>query len=1547
MKRFIAILLVALVATLGVWYLLRDSEPEDVASSQPETTPVEVEVDEERFFQIDAVIMDEYGVHYDSDFKLTTDSSMTSEKLMNDLVIEPATTFDVEKINDQEYLIKPTGELLKNTIYVFKYDEYDYGKAFQTIDKLNIVEKYPGSDAQGVPKNSIIELFFNSKTVTDVESYFSIEPELEGTFEYKDEKITFVPEGFEPGTLYKVTIKKGLTDGDRVLEEDYVYEFETGFSDDFVSRVDYTLLNASPNEDSVIMNLDYNESDSYHMTIYQAPSFEAFKAYYDLIEKRTQGFEVDFDIVYEEDITPVNFQYKDYMSVPPLERGRYIIETQSTSSHQYTFYQVDDLQYYYLQAVNGELIWAMDHSSKKPVQNVKMYNDDELLGQTSEDGTLLIEKQVTRDYVLEYKDQNYLVRTFNDMPYYYDHWYGSANTNYWSFIYTDRPAYLPDDTIEVFGYVRSFTDEPIGKLELVLTTWWGDDEEDIVQEVTLKDHQTFSGSIDLAGLTTGYYSVQLRSGDEILETKDISITNYEKPELYIESSIDKSFVFDGDTINFSIAAKYFNELPYEGLSVEVLKDRARLDLLTTDENGLADTDIEIISARHSWQPFFQEFSTRNIDAQNTMITSYTSVEVFPRDIMILMDTKENDGILTVNVETAKIDTSNYNGIFGENYSNIKGESIDVDYTIKIEDRYTVKTFVETRINPIHKVKYDVYDYTSKTEMLETITGSTLNGLDSFSFPVEDEHNYTITLYTKDQEGRETKNKIWYGSHSGYRHEDDVYTMGPFSYEDRYDIGDVVKYDILKTDEPVEDTDQDYLLNLKLRNGILDHQVSDKPSHAFEFKVEDRPNVLLKAVYYDGRSFTVLPRWSSQFIGYDYETLEATIDYQLDKEEYGPSDEAVIEFNVTKDEKPFNGVLNVSMVDESYFAVYEDYFELGSALHSYIHMDGVLLESMTLEESADNAFGAEAGEGGDGDYIRDDFKDTAHFEQVIVKDGKAKVSVKLPDNLTSWRLTLHAVNDQLEYGELKGQLKVVLPYFTRSISNMAYLTGDELYFTVSSDGELVEDDSVIVYKGSLSKGDVVISEAETQGTGKDYAHLKIGVLESGDYTSIVESAMGDYKDGIKETLIVRDYFLETEHRRSSDLIDDYQLKYDRDTSLYIYNQAAIDYLNRIYDATYKSNRRLEEKLGTVYANKILSEYFNVEGEEIEVSDYQDNDGGLKPLLTGDSMIDVTAYVMGTHIGEEYFNMSKMKKYLQNKLDEGNYYGVQAAQILWALSAQGEPVLIAIDNHLENNEDIGQQEKLYLAMALAELGDSTRAKNMIQSILDESLEGLDDKTTLLCGAYSKVLGLEYDLFDESYSESIDSADTVALQKLFYIQKFPVTFDETAFTYTLNGEVVHVELPDLKSYKLKVGQGDDLSFSDVGKNIVIDEWMTIYSSDYKDYKDNDVSLSVSYDENIEFGDRVKITYDYGKPSKETAIIKSRVPAGLEFVGSVDGGVYYDDQTIYMYVGGDKTSGKIDVYFSAVQKGRYNFESSVIQVRRENMIHMTEPKMIEVSDD
>ena len=80
-----------------------------------------------------------------------------------------------------------------------------------------------------VPLTTGIEITFDQDGVTDAASHVTIEPKTAGRFEQHGRVLAFVPDALKPGTIYTVTVERGITagPGGKPLADDVSFQFET------------------------------------------------------------------------------------------------------------------------------------------------------------------------------------------------------------------------------------------------------------------------------------------------------------------------------------------------------------------------------------------------------------------------------------------------------------------------------------------------------------------------------------------------------------------------------------------------------------------------------------------------------------------------------------------------------------------------------------------------------------------------------------------------------------------------------------------------------------------------------------------------------------------------------------------------------------------------------------------------------------------------------------------------------------------------------------------------------------------------------------------------------------------------------------------------------------------------------------------------------------------------------------------------------------------------------------------------------------------------
>jgi hypothetical protein len=196
----------------------------------------------------------------------------------------------------------------------------------------------------------------------------------------------------------------------------------------------------------------------------------------------------------------------------------------------------------------------------------------------------------------------------------------------------------------------------------------------------------------------------------------------------------------------------------------------------------------------------------------------------------------------------------------------------------------------------------------------------------------------------------------------------------------------------------------------------------------------RPNASVRVCYIKDKSFAQSSRGLVVELGPD--KLDVTVEPNVKETLPG----GLVSYKVTTKDIEGNPVpadVSVSVVDEGVYSIREDdtdplrsfFPNRWSSVSTYYSFPEVYLDG-------DDKSGAESD-------IRTDFRDTAFWAPSVVTgaDGTATLSVKLPDNLTSWRATATAVSSGAMAGKGRSDVIARKPLMVR-VSPPAFMVQDE-------------------------------------------------------------------------------------------------------------------------------------------------------------------------------------------------------------------------------------------------------------------------------------------------------------------------------------------------------------------------------------------------------------------------------------------------------------------------------------------------------------------------
>ena len=265
----------------------------------------------------------------------------------------------------------------------------------------------------------------------------------------------------------------------------------------------------------------------------------------------------------------------------------------------------------------------------------------------------------------------------------------------------------------------------------------------------------------------------------------------------------------------------------------------------------------------------------------------------------------------------------------------------------------------------------------------------------------------------------------------------------------------------------------------------------------------------------------------------------------DHASYAPRDTAEIVVRVTDAAgQPVSAQVALAMVDEAIFLLRDDNTPpLHDAFYG-IRPDRVISRNALAPRRLLVEGGGGGGGGDDGNAPRSDFPDTAVWFPALLTDanGEARVTIQLPDSLTTWRLTARAVTRATQVGEARATFLTQQEIIVRPILPRELTQGDtlalsaivhnysdaplELAVSLAEDGGLLEVEEALqrialqpgasrvvgwpVTVAAAGEAQVVVTATVVGGEGGDSVALPIVARPLA--VPIVVTASGDTGDG---------------------------------------------------------------------------------------------------------------------------------------------------------------------------------------------------------------------------------------------------------------------------------------------------------------------------------------------------------------------------------------------------------------------------------------------------
>jgi uncharacterized protein YfaS (alpha-2-macroglobulin family) len=1120
-----------------------------------------------------------------------------------------------------------------------------------------------------------------------------------------------------------------------------------------------------------------------------------------------------------------------------LPVGQYVLEVTIGAGGKYTktfqtVLQVSDVSAFVSTSEEKAVVWVNDVAGKQPIRDAEVVwsDGDVVLGRTNEQGLLTVDTpnalravtDVTAFSFLKVRqgESHDLIMPIENNANGTGWWYRTpTGDNYWSYLSFDRELYQPTDTVGFWGVVRD-RKQMNRAVPLVLVAIH-DGDEVWRQEITPSKIGTFTGEMKMENWDTGSYQFEVRAGETVIITKYVDVQTYSKPAYRLSLEANRKAIFTGETVTLNGQASFFEGTPVPQANILVTADDSS-NLSAPEQTdkqgqfaiGYTPKELKKDAVRYGNSGSQQSIDAASTEAEEGDISTSAFVRVFgSRLSFALDDTTIHDGRATFGGTVHQVALDRLNDGTAKNSDDYLG-AVQANQKVRVRATRTVWEKVEKgeEYDFIEKRVMKRYDWKSREENLDDTTVMT-DSQGRFAYqPNIDTHSmFRVTFETIDDRGNAVNVTDYaYGDESATS--DTTYALRDRLDESKdgaaknYHIGDAMQLALTKGGQSVESGEGRRFLYMREQNGIREAVVSDQSEYATTFGEGDVPNVFFSGVYFTGETYVIVSDFSAIF---ERDDRKLTVELTPDRSTYRPRDEVRVRVKTTDPEgKPKPAEVNLSVVDEALFALAEQYVDPLTVL--YNRVGSGVLSTYASHQYPEATQLAEMGGGGDGRSV---FPDRVFFGSVMTDaNGQGEFVFKVPDNLTSWRLTAQGMSGDLFAGNTKGTIAVKQPFFVDAVLAKDYVESDKPIVSVRAYGEELNPGQDVHYTVT---GDESSGFTKQMLTGKAFESTDVVLpqLSEGKHTLTIEGISGDLQDKLTRSFSVVKTRLDKQQTKFVDVKSDTVIDGSDTgrTRIVLSDAGRGQWYADLVDQALTASDRIDRRLAREQSKRLLQTYFN-EGIDVDPIDwrvYQDADGGVKLFSFGQSDFGLSVRVAFAQ--PEGVDVPALTRYLQSFVDENVIKAAkktvtsdEQTQALAALGALHQPVLLDLQKHMED-ETLSVDARLAVGVGLAILGDEDSARKVYASLEKKTqlkngerwLESSDDSnpngilvTTATLAELSGLLGVHETPAYVRYLDQHPSKEiSVDLERIVALAPTlsQITQSTVSFDYTLNGQTI----------------------------------------------------------------------------------------------------------------------------------------------------------------
>ena len=1360
----------------------------------------------------------------------------------------------------------------------------------------------------------------------------------------------------------------------QVIEEDFVFSFETAPSSDpndlwSVSPVSFSFNRryiefpsfepvqfgfrlryeqSGMRRPAIIFNV-YKFNDNEHAIREMAqrrdiPHWASFARQQNLIDITDSGFSnVMSSIVTEQQGED---RWSESKTLPDLlAPGFYVINATVGDFSEQTILQITDIAVQVVGDGNTSLVWVNDMTTGSPAVGATVtLEDDGGRYRTDRSGIAIIGEDLAGAplRIRTADNMESIVFTGNFGGASQSHWGSSGSRvrddNYWSIVQLDRTLFQRADTLNFWGFAEHRDEDyEINYVTAIITRsgHWMEIVDDSLHSHTVTVHQgSFSGEIVLPYLDPGSYVLSIQSNENHLGSVFFSVDDFVTPPYRLTITPSRRAVFAGENVDFTLRTEFFEGTPVAQLDVSYSFSGHGIN---ESREGSAVTDIEgnFTVSTGSLTPT-QEAQGRtrmsfSADATlpevgRTWVGSSVSVFINDIDVSATASRTGQNANISIDVNSITLDRlNNETAIHNSDFIDapVRGQAISV----AIYRIFWVRERIGEEYDRITRRVVPTYRFNRREERIDSFELTTgINGRAErdFTVPNRERESYIARISTIDGNRRNIEHDVWIGrdfSNAFWNMESNAVFLETNRENNFFDLDEAVEVTVMQGETPVE---RGETLFVVASRGIIKHYVGDNRFN-FTFDKQLMPNATVYAFYFNGHTYH--SDWGmSQSLSFNFENREINVDVTPNRETFMPGEMATILIRTTdQDGNPKSANVNVSIVDEALFALRDYSVNTLSALYrrvaSGLNLQFATHPTFVSEGFDDDEYGlvAEAdsipllmADSAPDASIRELFEDTAHFRVVQTNDtGVARFMFRLPDNITSWRMTTSAVTTDFYAGNDVQNISVRMPMFLHYSLNSVFLTGDTPSVGVNVYGSELSGNELVTFEVWDNQNPDNVLRA----TDMAFERVNIPLWEMVEGThSIVISATTDtgLSDAVRHTFDVFSSHRSIETAFFYDVTPyvEFDVGESGLTNITFTDRGRGQFLRELISMRHVRGGRIEGLLLRREATQMIYDYFPETylslfsfEDDFAPIEFQQGDGGISILPYAASDLELTVHILSFIKND--INESALRHYLRDIFESS---GTQSRiQALYGLAQLGEPILSELRDYAMLS-NLSVSDAAYLALALNVVGERDRAISLYNAHILPHMERIERyyrvgsadtlEQIMRETAIVALLALRLDMPESAglnnYTLRHDSDDLLtALYRLYFVESQISNLSDgpVNITYTLFGAEHTRDLTNGRSFTLRIAAANMHEFNlinitgDVGAVLVrrvtlddtenISDEITVTRQFFRAGTNRPTTT-------FEQGDliRVEISIDYSAVALTGSyMVTDFIPAGLTF--------------------------------------------------------------------